>query len=293
MFKGSMVAVVTPMDAQQAIDIDAFNRLLEWQIDQGTSGLIVLGTTGESPTINEQERTLLIQQAILTTQKRVPVIVGVGSNCTAKTIQHAQSAQALGADVLLVVVPYYNKPTQAGLFAHFQAVHEATQRPIILYNVPGRTACDLLPETVGQLSQLERIVGIKEASGDLTRVEILRSACGEDFSLFSGDDASCASFVLAGGDGVISVTANVEPKLMTQMIAAALEKNETKTMALNAKLADLHQQLFVEPNPTPVKWALKEKGFIQSGIRLPLLSLTAAHYAVVARAMANVEVVGQ
>lgn len=270
----SLVAIVTPMHADGSVDYKAFIELLDWHKQSGTNGVVVLGTTGESPTLSDAERDELIQLAVRHAAGQYPVIVGAGSNSTAHTIELTARAKALGADAALLVVPYYNKPTQEGLYQHFKTVAEAVELPQLLYNVPGRTITDLSDETITALSQLENVIGIKEASGDVSRVQSLRSSCGEDFILLSGDDASGLDFVLAGGDGVISVVANIVPELMSRIFALALSHQEVEAKELDQSIAALHSTLFVESNPIPVKWALHRMGKIAEGIRLPLTRLS-------------------
>ncbi|AKH21634.1 4-hydroxy-tetrahydrodipicolinate synthase [Sedimenticola thiotaurini] len=270
MFQGSMVALVTPMQEDGSVDENSLRDLVEWHVEQGTDAIVAVGTTGESATLDETEHCEVIRQVVEFTAKRLPVIAGTGANSTTEAIQLTRCAKEAGADGCLLVTPYYNKPTQEGLYRHFKAVAEAVNIPQLLYNVPGRTACDMLPETVGRLSKITNIVGIKEATGDLDRVAILRELCGEDFALLTGDDATSREFILLGGVGTISVTANVAPAAMHQMIAAARRGDAEEAARLDEPLAALHRDLFLESNPIPVKWALAEMGRIPVGIRLPL-----------------------
>lgn len=270
MFQGSMVALVTPMQEDGSVDENSLRDLVEWHVEQGTDAIVAVGTTGESATLDETEHCEVIRQVVEFTAKRLPVIAGTGANSTTEAIQLTRCAKEAGADGCLLVTPYYNKPTQEGLYQHFKAVAEAVNIPQLLYNVPGRTACDMLPETVGRLSKITNIVGIKEATGDLDRVAILRELCGEDFALLTGDDATSREFILLGGVGTISVTANVAPAAMHQMIAAARRGDAEEAARLDEPLAALHRDLFLESNPIPVKWALAEMGRIPVGIRLPL-----------------------
>lgn len=270
-YQGSLVAIVTPMAASGDIDYEQFQTLIDWHVSSGTSGIVVLGTTGEAATVTMAEREKLLALAVERCAGKVPVIAGVGTNNTVTTIELSRHAEECGVDALLVVTPYYNKPPQRGLFAHFEAVHAATTTPIILYNVPGRTACDLSVETTIELAKLERIIALKDASADLERVQTLKAACDKSFSLLSGDDASAADFVLLGGDGVISVTANVMPKAMAELMQIALEGDEHATHQQNNRLMPLHRDLFLEANPIPTKWALQRMGKIASGLRLPLV----------------------
>lgn len=285
MFQGSMVALVTPMTASGDIDRPAVERLVEFHIRQGTDAIVPAGTTGESATLTTAEHADYIRLVIDLVRGRVPVLAGTGSNSTAQTLHLTREAVKLGADGCLLVVPYYNRPPQEGLYQHFRTIAEAVSAPVVLYNVPSRTACDLLPETVERLARVPNIVGIKEASGDLGRVQALRMRCGDDFGLYSGDDASAREFVLAGGQGAISVTANVAPKLMHQMVAAARAGERTQAESIDARLQALHQALFVETNPIPAKWALAEMGLIEGGIRLPLVSLAGSRQAAVRAAL--------
>lgn len=274
MFSGSMVALVTPMQADGALDVDSLRKLVEFHISQGTDAIVAVGTTGESATLSVEEHCDVIRLVVEQVNGRIPVIAGTGANSTSEAIELTQSAKDLGVDAVLLVAPYYNKPTQQGMYLHFKAIAEAVNIPQILYNVPGRTASDLLPETVGRLSELSNIIGIKEATGDVSRVQQIKQLSREGFELYTGEDANTVDFILAGGQGVISVTANVAPKLMHEMCQAALAGNETLAREINLKLVALHQFLFVESNPIPVKWALSEMRLISSGIRLPMTVLS-------------------
>lgn len=286
MFKGSMVALVTPMQADGSIDRDSLASLIEWHIESGTGALIAAGTTGESPTLETREHLEFLSTVVDMAAGRIPVIAGTGSNSTAQTLSLTSKAAELGVDAFLLVVPYYNKPGQEGLYLHYRHIAEAVKLPILLYNVPGRTVADLLPETVERLASFSNIVGIKEATGDLSRLHEIRRRCGEDFLLHSGDDATAREFMLGGGDGVISVTANVAPRQMADMCAAAMRGDRTAAEKVDAPLADLHKALFVEANPIPVKWALHAMGRIPPGIRLPLTPLAASNQDAVRRALA-------
>ncbi len=288
MFHGSIVAIVTPMQANGEIDYPALRSLLDWHIESHTDGIVILGTTGESPTIDDQERKKLIEVSVAYVHERVPVIIGTGTNCTKTTIEHTKQAMQLGADAALIVTPYYNKPTQEGLYQHFSAIARAVPIPQILYNVPGRTGCDLLPETLKRLACFANIVAVKEATGDLKRLQELL-ALGTEIDLLTGDDRIAAEFILQGGKGVISVVANVAPELMHDMVAAALSGDRNLTMALDEKLSLLHKNLFLEANPIPVKWALSELGRIQGGIRLPMTPLSAKFHGDVKKALAMAE----
>ena len=272
--KGSLVAIVTPMREDGALDFDAFRGLLDWHIREGTDGVVVVGTTGESPTVDFEEHRVVIDTAVKHAAKRIPIIAGTGANSTREAIELAMHAKRAGADMSLSVVPYYNKPTQEGLYRHFRSIAEAVDIPHIVYNVPSRTVADLQNETVLRLAEIPNIVGIKEATGDMQRgAELLRRKPA-DFSVYSGDDATALGLMLLGGDGVISVTANVAPRLMHAMCAAALSGNVVEARALNDKLMGLHRHLFCEANPIPVKWAVQQLGRIAGGIRLPLTPLS-------------------
>lgn len=274
MFQGSMVALVTPMREDGALDFDALAELVEWHIAEGTDAIVAAGTTGESPTLETREHAAYLEEVVRLVAGRIPVIAGTGSNSTAQTLSLTRHVAGFGVDACLLVVPYYNKPTQEGLYRHFRAIAEGVAVPQILYNVPSRTITDLLPETVGRLAKLTNVVGIKEASGKLERVAELRELCGPDFGLYSGDDATACQFMLAGGQGVVTVTGNIAPRLMHEMCEAALAGDRRQAETLDGRLAPLHEVLFVEANPIPVKWALQHMGRIGAGIRLPLTPLS-------------------
>ncbi|CAD7857241.1 MAG: 4-hydroxy-tetrahydrodipicolinate synthase (EC 4.3.3.7) [Olavius algarvensis Gamma 1 endosymbiont] len=274
MFRGSIVALITPMHEDGRIDQDSLRRLIDYHVEGGTSAIVAAGTTGESATLDEEEHCGFVGDVVAFAAGRIPVIAGAGANSTTESIRLTTCAQRAGAAAVLLVMPYYNKPTQEGLYLHFKAIAEAVEIPQILYNVPGRTACDLLPETAARLSRIPNIVGIKEATGDLDRLARLQSLCAEGFDLLSGDDRTACEFILQGGHGDISVTANLAPRLMQEMCSAALSGRRDEARAINARLDPLHQSLFVEPNPIPVKWALAEMGLSPPGIRLPLTPLT-------------------
>jgi 4-hydroxy-tetrahydrodipicolinate synthase len=278
MITGSIVALVTPMRADGAVDHDALVALVERQVAAGTAAIVSVGTTGESATLTVAEHTDVIRRTVEAVAGRVPVIAGTGANATAEAIHLTEAARAAGADAALLVVPYYNKPPQEGLYRHFRAVAEAVELPQILYNVPGRTACDLLPATVARLAEVPGIVGLKEALGDLDRVRELVALGLPDFALYSGDDATARASILAGFQGDISVTANVAPAAMAAMCAAALAGDGEEAARIDADLAGLHRALFVQPNPIPVKWALAQLGLAPDGIRLPLVPLDPAHH---------------
>jgi 4-hydroxy-tetrahydrodipicolinate synthase len=277
MFKGSCVALVTPMQEDGSIDFVALEALVEWHIQEGTAAIVACGTTGESVTLTQDEQQKIIQKTLEIAKGRIPIIAGTGSNSTQKVIELCEEARQLGVAACLVVTPYYNKPTQEGLYRHYAAVAEAVDIPIILYNVPGRTAVDLLPETVVRLSKINTIIGIKEATGDLGRLNELKGRCRKDFLFYSGDDATALEFMLQGGHGVISVTANIVPGMMQKMCDAALIGQVAKAKSLNAVLALVHKRLMIESNPIPVKWALNAMGRIAQGIRLPLTPLSEIH----------------
>ena len=273
-----MVAIATPMQngmaADTALDHERMAHLVEFHISNGTDAIVAVGTTGESATLNEKEHCDVIRRVVNLVRGRIPVIAGTGANSTTEAIQLTRCAKDAGADACLLVTPYYNKPTQEGLYLHHKAVAEAVAIPQILYNVPGRTACDMLPETIGRLSRVKNIIGVKEATGDIGRIAKIRDLCGPDFMLVSGDDATTREFILQGGDGVISVTANVAPKAMHDMCMLALEADAKRAAKIDKTLAGLHKNLFIESNPIPVKWVLHKMGLIQAGIRLPLTWLS-------------------
>jgi len=290
MFQGSIPALVTPMRAEGAIDFAAWDRLLDFHVQSGTDGVVVGGTTGESPTLERAELEELVRRAKARLAGRMPVIAGSGTNSTAKTIGLSQAAEAAGADALLLVTPYYNKPTQEGLYRHFTAVADAVGVPIILYNVPGRTGCDMLPATIARLSHHPRIVGVKEATADLARAAPILKMSRQGFQLISGDDPTAAQLMKLGACGVISVTANVAARAMHDMCAAALAGRHAEAISLNESLMPLHVAMFVESNPIPVKWAVGRLGLIGPGIRLPLTPLAEQFHVEVAAAMATVGV---
>jgi 4-hydroxy-tetrahydrodipicolinate synthase len=285
MFKGSIPALVTPMKADGAIDFDAWDRLLDFHVQAGTDAVVVGGTTGESPTLERAELEALVRRAKVRLAGRIPVIAGSGTNSTARSIALSRAAEAAGADALLLVTPYYNKPTQEGLFRHFTAIADGVGIPVILYNVPGRTGCDMLPATIVRLSQHPRIVGVKEATGDLSRAEPILEGSKQGFLLISGDDPTAAQLMRLGSCGVISVTANVAPRAMHEMCAAALAGRYAEAIAMNERLMPLHLAMFVEANPIPVKWAVARLGLMGPGIRLPLTPLADGFHAQVAAAM--------
>jgi len=277
MFQGSMVALVTPMHEDGSLDEAALAKLVEFHVENHTDAIIAMGTTGESATLDTAEHCDVVQRVVALAAGRIPIIAGTGSNSTAEAIELTRCAQEAGAEACLLVTPYYNKPTQEGLYQHFKAVAEAVAIPQILYNVPGRTAVDMLPDTVVRLAEIENIIGIKEATGDLERGRELIQRCGQDFAVFSGDDATAMELILLGARGDVSVTANVAPQAMHEMCAAALAGDRDTAAAINARLMALHTGLFCEANPIPVKWALHDMGMMETGIRLPLTVLSDVH----------------
>ncbi|MBT8146626.1 MAG: 4-hydroxy-tetrahydrodipicolinate synthase [Gammaproteobacteria bacterium] len=275
MIKGSIVAIVTPMHLDGEIDFPAFDRLLEWHIDSGTDAIVVVGTTGESATLSIQEHCDLVAHCVNTVSGRIPVVAGTGSNSTQEALFFTESAKSNGADACLLVTPYYNKPSQEGLYQHFKTIAESVDIPQILYNVPGRTACDLLPETVERLAGLPAITGLKEATGSIERAQHVIARCGDSLAVYGGDDPIAMELMLNGAKGNISVTANVAPSIMHELCEASMAGNRQQATVLNDKVALLHERLFLESNPVPVKWALYRMGLIGPGIRLPLVELNA------------------
>lgn len=290
MFRGSIVALVTPMTESGEVDYGAFESLLDWHAAQGSDGVLVLGTTGEAPTVTDAEADELLRRAVRRLGGQLPIIAGTGTNATASSVERTRRACEQGVDGVLVVTPYYNRPGQEGLARHFSTVADASSVPMVLYNVPSRTACDLLPETVERLAEHPRIVGIKDATGQVGRAIEIMERCGDDFLVLSGDDATCRELMLAGGQGVISVTANVAPTLMRELADAALEGDAARSLAIDDQLRPLHHALFLEPNPVPVKWALARLGLIPPGIRLPLTPLERRHHATLLAAMEQAQV---
>jgi 4-hydroxy-tetrahydrodipicolinate synthase len=272
--QGSIVAIVTPMFEDGSVDWKGLEKLVEWHIAQGTNSIVAVGTTGEASTLSMAEHTQVIKEIIRVANKRIPVIAGTGANSTHEAIELTREAKELGADAALLVTPYYNKPTQEGLYQHYKAIAEAVDLPQILYNVPGRTGVDMLNETVIRLADIPQIIGIKDATGDVVRgKELIEGLNGKDMTVYSGDDATAYQLMGCGAQGNISVTANVAPKEMSQICAAALAGDADRAEALNNEVANLHNILFCESNPIPVKWALHEMGLIGTGIRLPLTPL--------------------
>lgn len=273
MISGSIVALVSPMTMEGELDIPALTSLLEWHVASGTNGIVAVGTTGESATLSVEEHLDVIRHTVQTIAGRIPVIAGTGANSTSEAIEWTAAAKELGADACLLVTPYYNKPSQRGLYAHHKAIAEAVDIPQILYNVPGRTACDMLPDTICALAELPNIIGVKEATGDLARGREVLARCPADFLVYSGDDATALELILAGAKGNISVSANVVPAVMAEICRLGLAGRADEARALNDSIASLHKDLFLESNPVPVKWALQQMGRMQGGIRLPLVEL--------------------
>jgi 4-hydroxy-tetrahydrodipicolinate synthase len=285
MLTGSLVAIVTPMLADGALDLPRLKALIEWHAAEGTDGIVIVGTTGESPTVDVAEHCRLIESAVEFAAGKIPVIAGTGGNATREAIELAKFAKKAGAKYSLSVVPYYNKPTQEGLYRHFRSIAESADIPMILYNVPSRTVADLQNDTVARLAQVANIVGIKEATGSIERVTDLMKRVRKDFLIYSGDDASALAYVLLGAHGVISVTANVAPRLMHELCVAARAGRTAEAIAINNRLLGLHKNLFLEANPIPVKWALGRMGRIAEGIRLPLTPFTAPHHETLAASL--------
>jgi len=290
MFRGSMVALVTPMAPDGSVDFSALQKLVEFHVTQGTDAVVSVGTTGESATLTPEEHIDVVAKTVRWVARRIPVIAGTGANSTSEALDLTRAAQAAGADACLLVTPYYNKPPQEGLYQHFRTIAEAIPIPQILYNVPGRTACDMLPETVDRLADIPNIVGIKEASASLERNRELIRCCAGRLDVLSGDDALGCETTLAGGKGVISVTANVAPALMHEMIGAALQGEHERARELDARLHGLHASLFIEANPIPVKWAVARLGLMGETIRLPLVPLSTQYQQQVLDAMKQAQV---
>ena len=292
MLQGSMVALVTPFDASGQVDYDALDRLIEFHIDAGTHAIVAVGTTGESATLSHDEHNAVIAHTVNRVNKRVPVVAGTGSNSTAEAIETTIAAEKAGADVSLSVVPYYNRPCQRGMYAHFKAIAENTGLPMLLYNVPGRTASDLADDTTLALANdFERIIGIKDATGDLVRGQYLLDNRPDDFLVISGDDGTAVELTLMGGQGDISVTANVAPKLMSEVMELALAGERDAAIAINAKLQGLHSGLFVESSPSASKYCLSELGLIGNHLRLPLVPTDPKHYDMLHAAMRQAELI--
>jgi 4-hydroxy-tetrahydrodipicolinate synthase len=290
MLTGSLVALVTPMLEDGQVDFEALNRLVEFHITNGTQGLVAVGTTGESATLTTSEHIAVVEAVVRQTAKRIPVVAGAGANNTAHAIELARQMKDAGADMLLSVTPYYNKPSQEGIYQHFRAQAEAVDLPVILYNVPGRTVADMDNNTVLRLAEIDNIIGLKDATANIGRACDLVRKAPANFALYSGEDSTSMAFMLCGGHGVISVTANVAPRLMNQLCQASLAGDITLARKLNDKLQDLHNKLFVEPSPAPCKWALTRLGLISEHIRLPLVNLTRTGQALVEAAMHQAEI---
>ncbi len=287
MFKGSLVALVTPFDDDDRVDYPALERLIDFHVGEGSDGLVIAGTTGESATLTRDEHAELIDRAAELAAGRLPIVAGTGSNSTAQTIELSKAVGGAAIDAYLIVVPYYNKPTQEGLYRHFSAVADAVDKPVVLYNVPGRTVADMLPDTVGRLSDHGNISAIKDATGDMQRLEDIRERVDDDFGLLSGDDFSVLSFIRHGGHGVITVSGNVVPRQIARLCKLASEGSIEEADELDGSLQPLNAALFVESNPIPVKWAVSEMGLIGPGIRLPLTPYSEQHHADMRAAMAT------
>jgi 4-hydroxy-tetrahydrodipicolinate synthase len=288
---GAMVALITPMFEDGSVDFDALANLVEFHIKSGTKAIVSMGTTGESATLNQDEHIEVMQKTIEFAKGRIAIIAGTGANSTAEAIELTQAAKVLGANAVLLVTPYYNKPTQEGLYQHYKAIAEAVDIDQILYNVPGRTAVDLLPETAIRLSTINNIIGIKDATGQLSVAQELIDGCPEDFLLYSGDDATAVEFILMGGHGGISVSANVAPAEVSNAYQAALNKDRKLAETIDANLYNLHQHLFTESNPIPVKWAMHKMGKCDSGIRLPLTKLSPQYQMILEQDLSNLGVI--
>jgi len=273
MIQGSIVAIVTPMHADGSLDLPGLKKLIDWHIAEGTDGIVIVGTTGESPTVTVDEHCELIRVAVEHTARRIPIIAGTGGNSTVEAIELTRFAKEVGADASLQVVPYYNRPTQEGMYRHFRKIAESVELPVILYNVPGRTVADMSNETMLRLAQVPGIIGVKEATGNIGRDTDLLRLAPPSFAVYSGDDATAMALMLCGGKGNISVTANVAPRAMHELCVAAMAGNLAEAVRINNRLLPLHNKLFVEPNPVPVKWAMAEMGLMSHGLRLPLAPL--------------------
>jgi 4-hydroxy-tetrahydrodipicolinate synthase len=285
MIQGSIVAIVTPMHPDGSLDLPCLRKLIDWHIAEGTDGIVIVGTTGESPTVTVEEHCELIKTAVEHVGKRIPVIAGTGGNSTSEAIELTAFAKKAGADACLLVVPYYNRPTQEGMYRHFKKIAESVDLPGILYNVPGRTVADMSNETILRLAQVPNIIGVKDATGNIARGTDLLRLAPKSFSVFSGDDPTAMALMLCGGRGNISVTANVAPRAMHELCLAAMQGKAAEAVAINNRVLPLHNKLFVEPNPVPVKWAMAQMGLIESGIRLPLAPLGEAFHAAVLAAL--------
>jgi len=286
-FKGSLIALATPFDDDNRVDYEALERLIEFHVSEGSNGLVIAGTTGEAATLDKFEHSELIAKAVDISNGRLPIIAGTGSNSTAQTIKLSRDVGIYGIDAYLLVVPYYNKPVQEGIYQHFASIADSVDKPVMLYNVPGRTVADMLPETVARLAKHPNIFGIKEATGDIERLNQIRELVSDDFMLYSGDDFTALSFIENGGHGVVTVCGNVTPRLMSDMCRAALAGESDIAKELDARLQPLNKALFVESNPIPLKWALSEMGLMSPAIRLPLTSYAEENHANMRQAMAN------
>lgn len=287
MIQGSIVAIVTPMHEDGSLDLPGLRKLIDWHIAEGTDGIVIVGTTGESPTVNVQEHCELIKVAVEHTAKRIPIIAGTGGNSTSEAIELTRYALSVGADASLLVVPYYNRPTQEGMYRHFKTIAEAVDMPVILYNVPGRTVADMANDTIVRLAQIPGIIGVKDATGNIGRGTDLIRLAPKSFAVYSGDDPTAMALMFCGGKGNISVTANVAPRAMHDLCVAAMAGRVADAVAINDKMLPLHNKLFVEPNPVPVKWAMTEMGLIPSGIRLPLAPLAQEFHGIVRAALSE------
>ena len=285
MIQGSIVAIVTPMHADGTLDIPGLRKLIDWHIAEGTDGIVIVGTTGESPTVSVDEHCELIKIAVEHTAKRIPIIAGTGGNSTAEAIELTRFAKTVGADASLLVVPYYNRPTQEGMYQHFKKIAESVDLPVILYNVPGRTVADMANETILRLAQVTGIVGVKDATGNIGRGTDLIRLAPKSFAVYSGDDPTAMALMFCGAKGNISVTANVAPRAMHELCMAAMEGHTAEAVRINNKLLPLHNKLFVEPNPVPVKWAMAQMGLMPAGIRLPLVPLADEYHDTVRAAL--------
>lgn len=285
MIQGSIVAIVTPMHADGSLDMSGLRDLIDWHIAEGTDGIVIVGTTGESPTVSVEEHCELIKVTVEHAAKRIPIIAGTGGNSTAEAIELTRYAKKVGADASLQVVPYYNRPTQEGMYQHFKQIAEAVDLPVILYNVPGRTVADMANETILRLAQVPGVIGVKDATGNLARGTDLLRLAPQSFAVYSGDDATAMALMFCGGKGNISVTANVAPRAMHELCAAAMAGRLAEAIAINNRMLPLHNKLFVEPNPVPVKWAMEQMGKIPSGIRLPLVPLASDFHETVRAAL--------
>ncbi|MFD1556470.1 4-hydroxy-tetrahydrodipicolinate synthase [Paraburkholderia silviterrae] len=290
--RGSIPAIVTPMHEDGSLDLPAFRKLIDWHVEEGTDAIVVVGTSGESATLDVEEHILMVKTAVEHAAGRMPIIAGAGGNSTAEAIELTKHAKSVGAQASLQVVPYYNKPTQEGMYRHFATIAEAVDLPVMLYNVPGRTVADMSNETILRLAQVPGIVGVKEATGNIDRAAHLIKHAPEGFKIFSGDDPTAIALMLLGGHGNISVTANVAPRQMSELCRAALEGDAKTARAIHLKLLSLHKNLFIESNPIPVKWALQELGRIEGGIRLPLTPLDARYHDVVRTALREAGLIG-